>query len=205
MSDFPFEIIFNTEKFTIISHLKCGFTTLTNIPMLTKIDNNENLVNLFQKTKTIFLYRDIYLRNISCFYQFFITGYRSLSNIKHIITDKVHNKINYYVKHYKYIDAYKIFLNTIKNTNIIQTDGHLSLQTDMISTYDINIDYFIDIDKNMNTLFELLETEPIHENASSKKYINSLLYKFILSNNKYKSILDELYKKDITYFTLHNL
>lgn len=205
MSDFPFEIIFNTEEFTIITHLKCGFTTLTNIPMLTKIDNDKNLINLFQKRKTIFLYRNIYLRNVSCFCQFFITGYRSLSNIKYIITDEVLNKINYYLKQYEYIEAYKIFLNTIKNTNIIRSDGHLSLQTDMITTYNINIDYFIDIDKNMNTLFELLDITPIHENASSNKNINGLLYNFILSNNEYKSILDELYKRDITYFTLHNL
>ena len=205
MLEFPFEIVFRTEKFIIITHLKCGFSTLTKIPMLTKIKIDENTIDILEKTKNIFLYRNIYLRNISCFCQFFISGGISFSNISYLITNHVHDKINYYLKQSEYIEAYKIFLNAIKNTNITQVDGHLSHQTDMISAYNINIDYFIDMDKDMDTLFVLLNINPIHENASANKNINRLLYEFILYDNEYKSILDKLYQQDITYFTVHNL
>lgn len=205
MIDFPFEIVFRTEKFIIITHLKCGFSTLTKIPMLKKIKIDENTIDILEKPKTIFLYRNIYLRNISCFCQFFISGGISFSNISYLITNNVNDKINYYLKQSEYIEAYKIFLNAIKNTNITQVDGHLSHQTDMISAYNINIDYFIDIDKDMDTLFDLLNINPIHENSSANKNINRLLYEFILYDNEYKSILDKLYQQDITYFTVHNL
>lgn len=205
---YPFELLYKNDNFFVLTHFKCGYSTIYNTKTLKKVyldeDNiNENLEKI-KKSKVILLYRNVYLRNISYFFNYIYKEEKNMYQYSYLLETEV-DKIILEVKKDNYIEAYKLFLKAIENKNVIYFDGHLSYQSDMITEHNIKIDYFINIDKNMDLFFELTNEDFIHENKSHKKHLSSELYNFLINNNEYKKILDTLYKKDFDYFKSVNL
>ncbi len=196
--------IVKKNEYIIIANLKCGYTSIN---MLKNIIVNPKI---FPKNKIILNYRDIYRRNISVFLNWCISRCELnswlMDIMKEILPEKKYNNFfeackKKYIKH-----SYKIFLENLKD--IYMLNHHTHPQVQILKDYNINkIDYFINIDNDQHIkILNILINDkmPISDNKSDDDHKNILLY-FLKSDNKYKKIIENIYKEDIMFFNKYNV
>lgn len=193
--------IITKNNYIIITNLKCGYSSinqLDNISLPKKIDKD-----------IIFIYRNIYNRNISVFLHWCLRYKDNIINswllklMKLVLKEDFDKFIN--LLNNNLIEAYKIF---ISNLHIIyKTNPHLHPQYAILNKFKVkNIKYFINLDKEEDCLlFNNLINDNLGLYCKSSKDNSELLLNFLNTNQDYKNKINKIYYKDINFFKLHNI
>ena len=197
------------NNYLIITNYKCGFSSLSHIEEALPIKNYKESKQL---KNIIFIYRDIYLRNISVFLNWCIRRLNFDSWLNNILKEKLgkkkFKKFKKLIKKNNIIKAYKIFLKKLKEFK--QKNQHLHSQIIIFDKFRladrnpifINLDNKNDVIKMENIIDRKI---PIYNESSNND--KEILFKFLKSRRGfwYRKILDRLYYDDIALFKANSL
>lgn len=186
------------NNFIILCNFKCGYSSLSAVKKKViepKIKKND---------KIVFVYRNIFNRNISvflnwCYRKNKINESWLLANMQEILDTELFCKFMK-LKDSNLIEAYKIFLDNLHFINF--KNAHLVEQCKIVSKYNVKkINYFINIDdqSNVQMLSDLISTKLECYNKSDDD-TKTLLTNFLESHERYRNIIKQRYKNDISYF-----
>ena len=196
--------IIKINNFIILCNFKCGYSSFSAIkdkiiePKVKKSD------------KIIFVYRNLFNRNISVFLNW---CYRKNKIDDSWLLVNMQEKLNSVqfdnfmkLKNSNLVEAYKIFLNNLHLINF--KNAHLAEQCKIVNKLNSKkkISYFINIDdqNNVQMLSDLISTKLECYNKSDDN-TKKILISFLDNNEVYKNVIKNRYKNDIIYFNNFNI
>lgn len=196
------------SKTLLVTNFKCGYSAINKFQNILRIPDHDARIKKYRnENTTVFIYRDVYNRNISCYLNWcvrrvdrpswlydYLRSHMSLTEL---------NEMKNFIRQGDLISGYKIFIEYLPKLNL--HDEHLVPQVVMLNQIKsdkelikINLDEPTDVEKLESMLTEKL---PI-ANPSDVNQKNTLR-DFILSEDgiKYKNIIDKIYARDINFIS----
>ena len=123
--------------------------------------------------------------------------------LKNVMNKRTYTKFLIYLDNKNYRLAFILFIDNLKL--IINLDGHVSPQSLILKTYNIDlndINYFINIDnKNEMDKLNRIITIPKQTGGGTKKSIlRLLLYDYVMKNKELLRKIQQIYKQDKELF-----
>jgi hypothetical protein len=212
---------FYNNKIFLTNH-KCGLGLLT---VYSSLNVNDLPNNTIENSEIIFIYRNIYIKNISGFLHWYINDNINFykyndNNFKYILEDckLIHTHyinnglimVNELKKNYcKFIDM--LICNKVDDIHFKEQTFYLNINN---FKEDLKIDHFVNLDienEKLNIYFgKKIENEckfnyPENNKKNTSNDMKQILLELIKNNVELKNKLDILYQVDIDYFNKNGI
>lgn len=191
-------------RFILINNYKCGYSSSNKLP-------HWPVHTIADGDVIVFFYRSIYLRAVSIFVNWCITDARYetedgwlFTNLGRAMTDAAYRDFLAALRGGQHPDAFGMFLENLET--IAAWNDHTRPQTDVLDRYRIDrVDHFIELENN-RPFRQLTGVDFPYDMANrSATPLKLSLIDVLLTEDRLRGALQEIYRKDLDFQERHNL